>query len=402
LAQQFGQAIGRYGALRDALGETDKKTRKWKPKEPDPLEIQRITEPHHRGAILVAAIFDAFLTIYKRRIADLLRIATGGSGVLPAGELHPDLVNRLAQEASKTSRHVLQMSIRAFDYCPPVDVDFGDYLRALITADADLVADDRYNYRLAIIEAFRQRGIYPRDVRNLSEESLLWKAPDEKDQAEFKKLFGNGKLWTLVPDWGLTTDRKDIFEQAKKSRIMLHRWFVNAAARKAVRASHIVLDRRAPEAFFRDRKGVPALEVHSARPARRIGPDGQTVTELVVEMTQRRRGYLDPDRQKEADRGEKNPPKPDFLFRGGCTLLIDPDTAEVRYVVHKRITSGNRLERMRRFLAGDVGPSLRATYLGDPRRTFFQELTSGRGLREGFAKEPFALLHRSYENKEVI
>jgi len=47
------------------------------------------------------------------------------------------------------------MCIRALDYCPPVDITFGDYLRALITADVDLVPGDEHHYRVAIIEAFR-------------------------------------------------------------------------------------------------------------------------------------------------------------------------------------------------------------------------------------------------------
>ena len=62
------------------------------------------------------------------------------------------------------------MCIRALDYCPPVDITFGEYLRALITADADLVPDDDRGYRVAMIGAgkigsalvqyrgFRQRG----------------------------------------------------------------------------------------------------------------------------------------------------------------------------------------------------------------------------------------------------
>ena len=161
LAYQFGQAIGRYGALRSALGRYDPETKEWIPEKPDPGMLQRTTEPHARGAILVAAVFEAFLTIYKRRIADLLRIASGGSGQLSPGELHPDLVERLAQEAAKTARHVLHMCIRALDYCPPVDVDFGDYLRALITADADLVMRDRFNYRLAVVDAFHRRASTP-------------------------------------------------------------------------------------------------------------------------------------------------------------------------------------------------------------------------------------------------
>ena len=174
LAQEFGSAIGGYGSLRDAIGETDKQTGKWKPKKPDPSEYKNSLEPHKRGSILVAAVFDAFLTIYKRRIADLLRIATNGTGLLREGELHPDLVDRLAKEASKSAKHVLNMCIRAIDYCPPVDITFGDYLRAIITADADLVSNDNKDYKLAFIEAFRQRGIYPNGLRTLSIESLRY------------------------------------------------------------------------------------------------------------------------------------------------------------------------------------------------------------------------------------
>jgi hypothetical protein len=94
LAQEFGQAIGKRGALRSAIGAFDEVTGRWQPREPNPDDYARLTEPHDRGAILVAAVFDAFLTIYKARIANLLRIASEGTGVLPAGQLHPDLINR--------------------------------------------------------------------------------------------------------------------------------------------------------------------------------------------------------------------------------------------------------------------------------------------------------------------
>ena len=40
-----------------------------------------------RGAVLVAAIFGAFLQLYRRRTADLVRLATNGTGVLPPGNL---------------------------------------------------------------------------------------------------------------------------------------------------------------------------------------------------------------------------------------------------------------------------------------------------------------------------
>jgi hypothetical protein len=158
LAQQFGRATGRGSALRDALGEKDKDG-KWQRRLPDPRAIDRTTEPHARGAILVAAVFGAFLLVYKQRTADLFRIATRGTGVLPQGDIPPDLANRLAEEASRCAREILQMCIRALDYCPPVGITFGDYLRAIITGDVNLNADDELGYRVALVESFRAWGI---------------------------------------------------------------------------------------------------------------------------------------------------------------------------------------------------------------------------------------------------
>ena len=90
LAGQFGHATGLRGALREAIGKWDGNV--WTRQVPDPAAYQATTEPHARGAILVAAIFDAFLAIYERRTADLLRLATAGSGILGPGAIHPDLV----------------------------------------------------------------------------------------------------------------------------------------------------------------------------------------------------------------------------------------------------------------------------------------------------------------------
>ena len=53
------------------------------------------------------------------RTADLLRLATGGTGVLRPGAIHPDLVNRPALGGSRNpAHHALTMCVRAIDYCP--------------------------------------------------------------------------------------------------------------------------------------------------------------------------------------------------------------------------------------------------------------------------------------------
>src|SRR5262249_52308599 len=126
LAQQFGQTTGKRGALRNYI--TQKK---------DPKLLRKRFEVHDRGGILVAAVFEAFLKLYENRTAYLIRIASNGTGRLAEGEIHPALVNRLATEAAAMANEVLSVCIRALDYMPPVDITFGDFLRALITADYD-------------------------------------------------------------------------------------------------------------------------------------------------------------------------------------------------------------------------------------------------------------------------
>ena len=168
LAREFGQATGARAALRSAIGTP-----------PNSKAIETVTEAHLRGAILVSAVFDAFFTIYVKRTRDLMRIARAGGAVSAAGDLHPDLAKRLAQEASKIAANFVNICIRALDYLPPVDLHFGEFLRALITADSDLVPDDPYDYRAELIKAFRLRGIIPQDVTSYSEEALRWHGPNQ-------------------------------------------------------------------------------------------------------------------------------------------------------------------------------------------------------------------------------
>jgi hypothetical protein len=366
LAQQFGEALGRRGALRHAIGGTNPETGQWEPREPDPNDYVNATESHERGAILVATVFDAFLAIYRKRAADLLRIATGGTGALPEGDIHPDLVNRLAEEAAKTAEHIGLICIRALDYCPPVDITFGEYLRALITADWDLVPDDAYGYRIAFIEAFRRRGIYPESVRTLSVDSLRWQVPS--DRGELDGL--DQLLDSLDLTWDLEIGRMQAHRQAQRNQFLFWRWMAQKLeSREYLRELGLAWGENAPPTIVRNKKGEVATEVHSVRPARRLGPDGSFVTDVVIELTQRRREPYDPT----------IPEAGNFLFRGGCTLLIDVKRRKVRYAISKNIAATNRLERQRAFLGGTSETSLYATYFGDPRRN---------------GDEPFAILHQ--------
>jgi hypothetical protein len=395
LAQQFGQAIGNRGALRSALGQVDPATGQWKRRQPDPNLLRTITEPHTRGSILVAAVFDAFITIYKARVADLLRIATGGSGLLQAGDIHPDLVGRLAEEAAKSASHILNMCIRAMDYCPPVDITFGEYLRALITADADLMPEDARNYRLAVVEAFRHHGIYPGDVRSLSEESLLWRPPEDRcARAITKALTGQDGRSTLALDMEMQDDRRLLYDQNCSNQARFHGWLLQHADEDVFDGLGLVRDPKAAPSIFR-KDGLPSLEVHSLRQAYRIGPSSRTISDLVIEITQRRRGYNKEDVQQKVDRGEMDPPAEDFIFRGGVTLLFNPLTQQVRYAITKRVSSDRRLEAMRKYLNRRLNPSLRLTYFGESNKSYFQ------AMQAEAPQEPFALLHGYHDPDEV-
>jgi hypothetical protein len=290
-----------------------------------PVLSDDVAEPHTRGAILVSAVFGAFLTIYQSRCADLIRLATNGSGILPGGEISVDLSNRLASEASKTAEHVLNMCIRALDYCPPVNLEFGDYLRAIITADRDLVRDDSRGYRVAFIDAFRERGIVPYDIRRLAEDSLLWEPPpmDPELASKFSEI-----LPMLDQSWGLAIDRAKAFELSRKNAGILQKWLTepNDSTRRLLRQ---ILGFEDPAKSWTGMIGdqlysgeIRPIEVHSVRVCRRSGPDGSSKSTLVIELTQTFRA--DPDQ---------------VPYRGGCTLLFDLNTARLNYVVRKRLLS---------------------------------------------------------------
>jgi hypothetical protein len=218
LAVQFGEASGMHGALRSAIGGEDE-NHKWqqaKVSRSDYEDAHSQGDPHVLGSILVSAVFAAFVTIYSARRVDLIILATNGTGILPAGDISHDLAKRLALEAASVADQVLNICIRALDYVPPIDIAFGEYLRALITADRDLVPNDERGYRVAFIAAFRDRGIFPKGVRHLAEDSLIWlQPPIDKEQATaFASLVEHLKL-----DWNLNSNRKTAYDTSHENAV---------------------------------------------------------------------------------------------------------------------------------------------------------------------------------------
>jgi hypothetical protein len=308
LARQFGEAMGNRKALRSALGTP-----------PDPRVLENTFEPHERGGILVAAVFDAFFTVYINRTRDLIRMAyPDGRDIVP-NFLHADLANRLADQAAKTALRIQNICLRALDYCPPVDITFGDYLRALVTSDRDAVLDDGMGYRAALINAFRARGIRPEGVVSYNEEALSWDPYEGIKATDASPDFRN--LWKDLNRYEDEPDREN--EESIYQRL----WGKAETFRKELGLS---LD-------------VKAVQAKSVNPLHRVRPDGSLQRQIVAELVQQDdKALLDPD---DASAGT-------FTFRGGTTILINRQ-GEIRFSISKPIdgpAGEQRLKRQREYL----------------------------------------------------
>jgi hypothetical protein len=122
-----------------------------------------------------------------------------------------------------------------------------------------------------------------------------------------------------------------------------------------------------------ERPGEAAhFEVHAARVANRVGPDGQLIIQCIVELLQRER--LAPD-LPEAD-----------VFEGGSTVVVELGAegttgVSVRYVVRKRLAAKKRRSAQVEYRETRGQGTLRGTYFG-----------SCPAMRDA---EPFSFLHRA-------
>lgn len=306
IAQAFGLSVGMEGVLRSAKDDNAKR-QIYSPE----------LEAHDMGGVLARAVFDAFRVVYDRKTERFLQLATNGTGQVPNGCLSSNLVSILADEASKLASQFLSICVRALDYCPPVDIKLGEFLRAMVTADRDLVPDDPWEYREALIDAFAARGIYPENVLHLSEGALVWKPlPRELPRVEklsFSKLKFAGD--PASPANGAELERQAC-----------------ALGEVITRPQNLELFGLVAPWDTRLGGGRVTLPcVQSIRTSRRVGPDGQIVFDLVAEVTQ---GRFVRDRITGAD----------AEFTGGATVILDPN-GEFRYVVMKSILDRRRLEK---------------------------------------------------------
>jgi hypothetical protein len=230
-----------------------------------------------------------------------------------------------------------------------------------ITADRHLVPKDDFGYRVSIIDTFRRRSIFPENVRNLSVESVSWERP-------YRTLNLKSVLSNLTLAWDLRIKREDAYIIGKKNGGIFHDELLRNANFSADDFDALgICSQAGRKVSVNEQSGtIGKIEVHSVRPARRVGPDGQQRVDIVVELTQ----AWTPD-----DQSGRN-------YRGGCTLIVDPDTGSILYCARKRVAHPGRIAGQQQYQMQLADDSLYANY--------FRFSLGG--------EEPFAATHRGGNN----
>lgn len=223
LAKQMGQALSgiRGHALRRSVT--------LKPGH-DYSSDPEFEEEHARGELIAASMLSAFLAIWTARLRRIGPILPG----------RKDL-SLVVEEGARAADHLLTMAIRAIDYCPPVELNFSDYLSALLTIDREVVPDDRYGYRAALLKSFKDYGISPSS-----------NADNDGTWRRCNKVFVHSRTHFD----SMLRDREEVFRFIWENRDAL------------------------------DIGKVGSIEVQSVRPSIRIAPDGFVLRETIAEYVQ--------------------------------------------------------------------------------------------------------------------
>jgi hypothetical protein len=330
IAREFGYARARTGkaeALRsgvDAGGIAAFDSDILPSRENAPAAYDPELESHALGSVLVSAVFEAFTTIVRRKCERFFRIAGLDPLLVGQAALSDPLVKAIAQEASDVAGQFLNICIRAIDYCPPADMELGEYLRALITADGDMERSDKYGFREALMRSFRRRRIFPDHVRFMTEDAVRWQPPATDltiADLAFRNLRFDGE-----PGQAAGVD-----ELARQARALGA--FVTDPAHAD--CFHLIPPgARLPKGIV---QASPAI-VQSVRVTRRVAPDGRIAFDLVGEVTQ----------TCTVDRGGAL-----FDMNGGCTVILDPE-GHVRYAIAKKFDGMTRRERQHAAMRGPL------------------------------------------------
>jgi hypothetical protein len=185
LAEQFArdEVVAVYGEAQRYYLRTAKNNLTMK-------EIQGEWEPHECSQVLTGAMFKILSEINKLQLAD---------------EPKPSPAEALWRATS----HLNRMALRALDYCPPVDIQFIDYARAVLRADELAYPRDSKGYRTIIAQEFTRRGLEELATPAApSRMDFLWKFTIDQiarsRTAAYSFLHDNRKAMHIPPQHDLT------------------------------------------------------------------------------------------------------------------------------------------------------------------------------------------------------
>jgi hypothetical protein len=254
------------------------------PPRADYLASSEFQEAHTCGEVLVAAILNAYLDVWIKRLKVI-----GDTSKLDR--------KRAAQEGADIADRLLTMCIRAVDYCPPTDLQFCDFASALLTSDWELnPKDEKFEIRSSVLQWLCEYGILPRSKGSPGRQEGSWDPPPHPEAFLYDRTH---------------------FDSMKSDHDELFRFlWVN---RKPFKLSE--------QAFTR---------VLSVRPCVRTGRDGFVLRETVVEYHQKLTVFA---RELSALRIRKPDEMPDdtevTLF-GGNAVIFD-EYGHVKYNIGNAI-----------------------------------------------------------------
>jgi len=264
----------------------------------DYIKQKEYEEPHRRGEILVAAVMNAFLGVWVKRLEALGQVAPG---VLDRG--------RVVEEGANIADYLLTMVIRALDYAPPVNLEFCDFLSAILTSDREINSNDaKYKFRETLRKSFVSYGIDPRSAGTESDPGI-WSGPDGQISNE------------RIRFESLQRDPDEVFRFIWDNRKSL-RLYENAYSR-----------------------------VLSVRPCLRIGPDGFALRETVAEYMQ----ILDLQASELSRLGivvPKDMPKNQEVRLSGGGALIFDEYGKLKFHINNQLSDHDRQSQRIEYLWG--------------------------------------------------
>ena len=229
-----------------------------------------------------------------------------------------------------------------------MDITFGDYLRALVTADRDAISEDTAGYRTALINASRARGIRPEGAISYSEEALSWHPYKNGswDEAKLRSLF-----YDLIR---YEDESDDQVKSRKYDQLKRQLWYICEQHREEFGFPKLLSNDGGLSI-------IPIIHPESVNPLplARVLPNGSLQRQIVAEFVVEENVPVDPSYPD----GDK------FTFYGGTTILIARQ-GNVR-VISKPIhgdDGARRLERQRSYLRRLTESSSAVPYIAfDPK-----------------------------------